>query len=156
MTGIPLESVKKTAWRMKSCITRSRILQAAKAAIAVGLAWTIAPYLPGVADNYPYYAPLGALVSMYPTLMGSVKNALQTLGSLAVGILLAAAVIIFSSPNVATMSIAVGLGALIAATGWFGANREFIPVTVLFVLIIGGPRPTTIRLDTLSRSVSAL
>lgn len=139
MTGIPLEPVKKTAWRMKSYITRSRILQAAKAAIAVGLAWTIAPYLPGVADNYPYYAPLGALVSMYPTLMGSVKNALQTLGSLAVGILIAGAVIILSEPNVATMSLAVGLGALIAATGWFGANREFIPVTVLFVLIIGGP-----------------
>jgi len=28
---------------------------------------------------------------------------------------------------------------VIAATGWFGANREFIPVTALFVLIIGGP-----------------
>jgi uncharacterized membrane protein YccC len=139
MTGITLEPVKNTAWRLKSQITRSRMLQAAKAAVAVGLAWTIAPYLPGVADNYPYYAPLGALVSMYPTLMGSMKNALQTLGSLAVGILLAAAVIVFSSPNVATMSLAVGLGALVAATGWFGANREFIPVTVLFVLIIGGP-----------------
>ncbi|QYH36352.1 aromatic acid exporter family protein [Salinibacterium sp. M195] len=124
---------------MKSDITRLRILQAAKTALAVGIAWTIAPYLPGVADNYPYYAPLGAIVSMYPTLMGSMKNALQTLGSLAVAIVLAGAVIIFSSPSVLTMSLAVGAGALIAATGWFGANREYIPVTVLFVLIIGGP-----------------
>ncbi|EPR75495.1 Integral membrane protein [Leifsonia rubra CMS 76R] len=124
---------------MKSEITRARILQAAKAAIAVGLAWTIAPHLPGVADNYPYYAPLGAIVSMYPTLMGSMKNALQTIGSLVVAIALAGAVIVFSQPNVFTMSLAVGVGALIAATGWFGANREYIPVTVLFVLIIGGP-----------------
>lgn len=139
MSGLPLEPVKRTAWRLKSDITRARILQAVKAAIAVGLAWTIAPYLPGVADNYPYYAPLGAIVSMYPTLMGSMKNALQTLGSLAVAIVLAGAVIIFSSPSVLTMSLAVGAGALIAATGWFGANREYIPVTVLFVLIIGGP-----------------
>ena len=139
MTGITLAPVKKTAWRLKSQITRSRMLQAAKAAVAVGIAWSVAPYLPGVADDYPYYAPLGALVSMYPTLMGSVKNALQTLGSLAVGILLAAAVLVFSAPNVVTISLAVGLGALIAATGWFGANREFIPVTALFVLIVGGP-----------------
>jgi len=139
MTGITLAPVKRTAWRLKSQITRSRMLQAAKAAVAVGIAWTVAPYLPGVADDYPYYAPLGALVSMYPTLMGSLRNALQTLGSLAVGILLAAAVIVFSEPNVATISLAVGLGALIAATGWFGANREFIPVTALFVLIVGGP-----------------
>lgn len=134
-----LEPVKKTAWRMRSDITRARGLQAAKVAIAVGLAWIIAPHLPGVADNYPYYAPLGAIVSMYPTLMGSMKNALQTLGSLAVAIAIAGAVIIFSSPSVLTMSLAVGVGALIAATGWFGANREYIPVTVLFVLIIGGP-----------------
>jgi len=114
-------------------------MQAAKTGLAVAIAWMLAPYLPGVADNYPYYAPLGAIVAMYPTLMGSMKNAAQTLGSLAVAIALAGAVIIFSSPSVLTMSLAVGLGALIAATGWFGANREYIPVTVLFVLIIGGP-----------------
>tara|TARA_R110002124_G_scaffold1331_1_gene7631 strand:- start:4991 stop:6040 length:1050 start_codon:yes stop_codon:yes gene_type:complete len=114
-------------------------MQAAKTGLAVAIAWMLAPYLPGVADNYPYYAPLGAIVAMYPTLMGSMKNAAQTLGSLAVAIALAGAVINFSSPSVLTMSLAVGLGALIAATGWFGANREYIPVTVLFVLIIGGP-----------------
>ena len=115
------------------------MLQAAKTAVAVAIAWKLAPYLPGVADNYPYYAPLGAIVAMYPTLMGSMKNAAQTIGSLAVAIVLAGAVIIFSSPSVITTSLAVGVGALIAATGWFGANREYIPVTVLFVLIIGGP-----------------
>ena len=119
--------------------TSPRIVQAVKAAVAVGIAWTIAPFLPGVADDYPYYAPLGALVSMYPTLMSSVRNALQTLGGLAVGILLAGLVIILSEPNVFTISLAVGVGAVIAATGWFGANREYIPVTALFVLIVGGP-----------------
>ncbi|MBH0115277.1 FUSC family protein [Salinibacterium sp. NG253] len=124
---------------MRSDLTRSRMLQAAKTAVAVAIAWKLAPYLPGVADNYPYYAPLGAIVAMYPTLMGSMKNAAQTIGSLAVAIVLAGAVIIFSSPSVITTSLAVGVGALIAATGWFGANREYIPVTVLFVLIIGGP-----------------
>ncbi|CAO1651235.1 Aromatic acid exporter family member 1 [Salinibacterium sp. NYA9b] len=134
-----LQPVKKTAGRMRSDITRTRMLQAAKTGLAVAIAWTIAPYLPGVADNYPYYAPLGAIVAMYPTLMGSMRNAAQTLGSLAVAIVLAGAVIIFSSPSVLTMSLAVGAGALVAATGWFGANREYIPVTVLFVLIIGGP-----------------
>ncbi|MBH0054397.1 FUSC family protein [Salinibacterium sp. SWN139] len=124
---------------MRSDLTRARMLQAAKTAVAVAIAWKLAPYLPGVADNYPYYAPLGAIVAMYPTLMGSMKNAAQTIGSLAVAIVLAGAVIIFSSPSVITTSLTVGVGALIAATGWFGANREYIPVTVLFVLIIGGP-----------------
>ncbi len=129
MTGITLGPAKRTAWRLKSQITKSRMLQAAKAAVAVGIAWSVAPYLPGVADDYPYYAPLGALVSMYPTLMGSVRNALQTLGGLAVGILLAGAVLVVSEPNVVTISLAVGVGSLIAATGWFGANREFTTET---------------------------
>lgn len=119
--------------------TNLKLVQALKAAVAVAIAWSVAPLLPGVADEYPYYAPLGALVSMYPTLMSSVRNALQTLGGLAVGILLAAAVLVFSQPSVFTISLAVGIGAVIAATGWFGPNREYIPVTALFVLIIGGP-----------------
>ncbi|MBG6109121.1 FUSC family protein [Frigoribacterium sp. CG_9.8] len=136
---------------MKSQITRARMLQAAKAAVAVGLAWAVAPYLPGVADDYPYYAPLGALVSMYPTLMGSLRNALQTLGGLAVGILLAAAVLVVSAPNVVTISVAVGVGSLIAATGWLGANREYIPVTVLFVLIVGGPNADAYSIGYLSQ-----
>src|SRR6478736_1096262 len=52
----------------------ARLLLVAKTALAVGIAWFIARYMPGVTDEYPYYAPLGALVSMYPTLMGSVKS----------------------------------------------------------------------------------
>jgi len=126
------------AW-LRVTATSPRLVQAVKAAVAVGIAWSIAPHLPGVADDYPYYAPLGALVSMYPTLMSSMRNSLQTLGGLTVGILLAGAVIVFSEPNVITLSLAVGIGAAIAATGWFGASREYIPVTALFVLIVGGP-----------------
>ncbi|MDY7557976.1 FUSC family protein [Cryobacterium sp. 10C3] len=122
-----------------SQLTAARLLAAAKAALAVAIAWTVAGYLPGVANEYPYYAPLGALVSMYPTLMSSVRNSLQTLGGLFVAIVLAGAVLLVSGPNVLTISLAVGVGALVAATGVFGANREYIPVTALFVLIIGGP-----------------
>lgn len=57
MRGITLATAKRTVWRVKSQITRSRSLQAVKAAIAVGIAWSVAPYSPGVADDYPYYAP---------------------------------------------------------------------------------------------------
>ena len=136
---VGVQQARKTASWLGVTATSPRIVQALKAAIAVAIAWSIAPLLPGVADDYPYYAPMGALVSMYPTLMSSVRNALQTLGGLTVGILLAGAVIVLSDPNVLTISLAVGVGAAIAATGWFGASREYIPVTALFVLIVGGP-----------------
>ncbi len=109
-----------------------------KTALAVGLAWLIAPHMPGVTDEYPYYAPLGALVSMYPTLMGSARSGLQTLLGLATGIGLATLVIVTVGPNWWTIPVVVGLGVLISGTGWFGVGREYVPMAALFVLIIGG------------------
>jgi len=130
---------KRAAAWLKAGVRHPELLLAAKAALAVGIAWSIAPYLPGVANDYPYYAPLGALVSMAPTLMGSVKNGLQTVAGLAIGVLLAGAVILLSEPNVFTISLVVGIGFLISGSRRITTAREFVPVTALFVLIVGGP-----------------
>jgi len=124
---------------VKAWITHSRLLLAAKTAVAVGIAWLIAPLVPGVADDYPYYAPLGALISMSTTLMSSVRTGLETLISLALGIGLAGAVLILAEPNVITISLVVGIGMLFAGSRWLRAGGEYVPVAALFVLIIGGP-----------------
>ena len=42
---------------------RPRTLLALKAAVAAGLAWLVVLPFSGVADDYPYYAPLGAVVA---------------------------------------------------------------------------------------------
>lgn len=118
--------------------SQARILLAVKAAIAVAIAWFVAPYMPGVADDYPYYAPLGALVSMYPTLMGSVKAGLQTLAGLLVGVLLAGAVVVFVEPNLVTIPLVVGIAVLLSGIGALGYGRDYVPMAALFVLIIGG------------------
>ncbi|MET4637865.1 aromatic acid exporter family protein [Mycetocola sp. 2940] len=124
--------------RVKAWIAHPRLLLAAKTAIAVGLAWFLAHLVPGVADDYPYYAPLGALISVSPTLMTSVKRGAQTLAALAIGILLAGAIIIFWEPNVFSISLVVGVGVLIAGSRWLTAGGEYVAVAALFVLIIGG------------------
>jgi len=128
---------KRLPW--KAWITDSRLLLAAKTSLAVGIAWFVAPFVPGVGAEYPYYAPLGALISMTPTLMSSVRMSLQTLASLAIGMLLAGAVIVFSEPNLVTIALVVGLGTLIAGLRWIKAGGDYVPVAALFVLIIGGP-----------------
>ena len=114
------------------------MLLALKAAIAVGIAWFIAPYMPGVADDYPYYAPLGALVSMYPTFMGSVKAGLQTLAGLLLGVLLAGVVVVLAEPNLVTIPLVVGVAVLVSGIGILGHGKDYVPVAALFVLIIGG------------------
>lgn len=125
------------AW-VKSTVTGQRVLLSAKAALAVGIAWFLAPHVPGVADAYPYYAPLGALVSMYPTFMGSVRTGLQTLAGLLLGIGLAAGVLLLGEPNVFSISLAIGLGMLLTGVPRLGAGREYVPVATLLVLVIGG------------------
>ncbi|WP_447647197.1 FUSC family protein [Microbacterium forte] len=123
---------------LREAVDPARLLLVAKTALAVGLAWLIAPHMPGVTDEYPYYAPLGALVSMYPTLMGSVRSGVQTLLGLATGIGLAAIVVLTVGPTWWTIPAVVGIGVLVSGTGWFGVGREYVPMAALFVLIIGG------------------
>ena len=124
--------------RLKQALGSERLLRALKTALAVGIAWFFAQYMPGTTDDYPYYAPLGALISMYPTLMSSLRNSLQTLAGLALGILLATVVIIIGEPNVLTISIAIGVGVLIAGARWLGSGGNYTAIAALFVLIVGG------------------
>lgn len=126
------------AHALREAVLPARLLLVAKTMLAVGLAWLIAPHMPGVTDEYPYYAPLGALLSMYPTLMGSAKSSFQTLLGLAAGIGLATVVVLTVGPTWWTIPLVVGVGVLVSGTGWFGAGREYIPMAAMFVLIIGG------------------
>lgn len=123
---------------LHEAVLPARLLLVAKTTLAVGLAWLIAPHTPGVTDEYPYYAPLGALISMYPTLMGSARSGLQTLLGLATGIGLATIVVLTVGPTWWTIPAVVGVGVLVSGTGWFGIGREYVPIAALFVLIVGG------------------
>ncbi|MGO4383050.1 FUSC family protein [Specibacter sp. RAF43] len=140
MPGRPAKAAGILAAWARSTIPGQRLLLAAKAALAVGVAWFLAPHVPGVAEDYPYYAPLGALVSMYPSFMGSVRAGTQTLAGLLLGIGLAAGVLAFGQPNIVSISLAVGVGVLLGGQQWLGAGRDYVPVAALFVLIVGGPR----------------
>ena len=122
-----------------STINSSRLLLALKAALACMLAYMVAPFMPGVVAQYPYYAPLGALVAMYPSLTGSLRTAGQTLLGLGVGMLLALTVQLTPWPVVITLFPAIALGVILAGVRRFGAGADYIPITALFVLVVGGP-----------------
>ena len=119
-------------------IRGARILLALKTSLAVALSWVVAQRMPGVIDDYPYYAPLGAISAMYPTVLGSVRAGLQTVAGIALGIMLAAGVLLVGDPNLVTVSVAVGVGVLLAGIRRLGAGAEYVPVGALFVLIVGG------------------
>ena len=64
---------------------RAQLLLAVKAAVAAALSWLLAMPLGGIADDYPYYAPLGAVLAVTWTVAGSVRESLQGLAAIAVG-----------------------------------------------------------------------
>ena len=122
-----------------SSINTSRLLLALKAGLACALAYLVAPFMPGVVAQYPYYAPLGALVVMYPSLTGSLRMAGQTLLGLGIGMVLALLVQLTPWATLVTMFLAIAVGVILAGFRWFGAGADYIPITALFVLIVGGP-----------------
>ncbi len=122
-------------------ITHERALLAVKAALAAAISWWIAVQVPGVASQYPYYAPLGAVACMYPTVAGSARQGFQTLIGLAVGFVLAFPVILLGQVSVVTVAVVVGVGVLAAGLPKLGAGRDWIPIASLFVLLLGGDDP---------------
>ncbi|WP_433874084.1 FUSC family protein [Sinomonas atrocyanea] len=132
------------AWRatalragVRQAASRERLLLAAKSAFAAGLAWIVAQYMPGPAANYPYYAPLGALVSMYPTVADSLQKGLQSLLGLTLGIGVAIAVGTFSGPTALAVALVVGTGVLVGGLPRMGSAADWVPMAALFVLVIG-------------------
>ncbi len=124
------------AW-LRSPSAQTTLLMATKSAIAAGVAWAVAGLVPGAAAEYPYYAPLGAIISMNPTIARSAKNGLQTILGLAVGAIIAVGMIALGRPTPLTVGLAVGLAVLLASARVFGEQRSWVPSAALFVLLLG-------------------
>ncbi|MBP2268102.1 MULTISPECIES: FUSC family protein [Micrococcaceae] len=135
MSQMPLR--RRLIPALRKTITRHRLLFAAKTAVAAGLAWYLAPFMPGSAAEYPYYAPLGALVSMHPTVADSAKHGLQSLAGLVLGIGMAFAITTVAAPTALAVAVVVGLGVLIGGLPRLGTASEWIPMAALFVLVLG-------------------
>lgn len=115
---------------------------ALKAAVAAGAAWLLVWPFGGVADDYPYYAPLGAVVVMSTTVMTSVRTGLQAMAALGVGAGLAVAVSQVPVPRVIGVMVVVGIGTALANWHRLGTMSVWVPFAALFVLILGGDDPS--------------
>lgn len=137
-----MASLVRPRWR--EAASADRLLLAFKTAGAAALAWYLAPLVPFAQNEYSYYAPLGVLVSMYPTIARSAFSGLQTLIGLAVGIGLglgAQALVGIGMPRIIAVAAVVGLGVLLAGLRSLGSGREWVAIAGLFVLLLGGADP---------------
>ncbi|TQJ66534.1 hypothetical protein FBY31_0546 [Arthrobacter sp. SLBN-100] len=123
---------------LSAAFAAQRLQLASKAALAAGVAFFIAPLMPGSASHYAYYAPLGALVAMYHNVAGSVRQGLEALTGLAVGIGLAVVLVNIADPSPLTVAVFMGIGVLLGGLPGLGSGSDWIPTAALLVLLVGG------------------
>lgn len=127
-------------WLWEEWARRPRVALAMKAALAAVLAWWAVEPLGSFGSEYPYYAPLGAVVAVSGTVAGSLRTAAQTAGAIGMG----AAVSLasgFIGDGVVALGTAVAVGTLVAGWRWLGEMGSWVPVSSLFILLVGAGDP---------------
>ncbi|MCF6742993.1 hypothetical protein E9529_01645 [Blastococcus sp. KM273128] len=120
-----------------------RIGLAVRAAVAATVAWVLAQLVPGPVADYPYYAPLGAVVATTAsTLASSVRQSLQTVASIALGAAVALAGDALVDPQLLALALVVATGVLLAGWRRLGSGSSWLPTAALFTLILGQGNPT--------------
>ncbi|MGA8846523.1 MAG: hypothetical protein WB471_07920, partial [Nocardioides sp.] len=122
-------------------LTGARAAHALKVAAAATLAWILIAPFGGVADEYAYYAPLGAVVSVAGTVASSLRATLSSIAAIALGAVPAIAALALSDPGVLALGLVVLVGAWSSRWGRLGASASWVPISGLFILIIGAADP---------------
>lgn len=133
-----MSSHRSAAARLRTWVTGSvGLAMALRAAVAAVLAWTVGVPLGGVADDYLYYAPFGAVVVVSTTVMSSVRTSLEVFLAIVLGAVVAVGVQGLSLPSPWGIGAVVLIGTLVSRLRWLGASASWVPIAGIFVLILG-------------------
>ncbi|MFD6138050.1 aromatic acid exporter family protein [Promicromonospora sp. NPDC060271] len=121
----------------RAWLSHPRWSLAAKGALAASLAWFVGLLAPEPFSQYPYYAPLGAVLATTSTVVRSVRDSLQSVAAVLAGALIARTVHLLPLPGLVELALVVGLALL--CVGWriFGDMGSWTVMAAIFVLILG-------------------
>ncbi|HET7304068.1 MAG TPA: hypothetical protein VFJ12_05900 [Segeticoccus sp.] len=141
MTGIEerYEASDANAARASGLAHHPLVVRVFKTALAAGVAYAAGNALPGPLDQYAYYAPLGAVTVIYPAVADSVLQGAKAVAAVLVGVGLAVLTMFIAWPDAVSVALVIGVGTAIAAVGWFGEQRSWVPLAALFVLTASEP-----------------
>ena len=121
----------------RAWLNHPRWALAAKGALAASLAWFVALVAPAPFSEYPYYAPLGAVLATTSTVVRSVRDSLHSVAAVLVGAIIARTVALLPLPSPLELTIVVGLALLCAGWRIFGDMGSWTVMSAVFVLILG-------------------
>ena len=121
----------------RAWLSHPRWALAVKGSVAASLAWSVGLVAPAPFAEYPYYAPLGAVLATTSTVVRSVRESLQSVAAVLVGAVIARAVALLPLPGPLELTAVVGLALL--CVGWriFGEMGSWTVMSAIFVLILG-------------------
>ncbi|MGY1709307.1 aromatic acid exporter family protein [Geodermatophilus sp. SYSU D00758] len=140
----PERSGRRTRWSRQAArrlATNPRFGLAVRAAVAAAISWGFVQVLPGFAADYPYYAPLGAVIATSTTIAGAAQQSAQTVTAIALGAAVALGIESLLGRNLATMAAVVGIGVLLGGWKRLGSGAAWLPTSGLFVLVLGNEHP---------------
>jgi Fusaric acid resistance protein-like len=118
---------------------QDRTRLAVKAALAAAAAWALAKYAAGQAD--PYFAPIAAVLGVYPTVVRSLREVVTYVAGFLLGAAIAVPLAVGLGPSIAGIAIVVLAGMLISGWRRLGDQSAQVTFTALFVLLLGGDQP---------------
>ena len=118
---------------------QDQVRLAVKAAIAAVGAWALARY--AVGQSGPYFAPLAALLGVYPTVARSLHQGITYVAGFLLGVALAIPAGLLLGPEMAAIAIVVIGGVLVSGWQRLGDQGPQVTFTALFVLLLGGHQP---------------
>lgn len=110
---------------------------AVKASVAAMAAWLIALRLPTATDQYAFYAPFGAIATMYPAVARSASQSVRAVVAIGLGAATGLGVELLLGNGVLALGLVVGIGMILAGLPWLGENRSYVPIVALFVVLLG-------------------
>ncbi|MGY1720467.1 aromatic acid exporter family protein [Blastococcus sp. SYSU DS0552] len=120
-----------------------RIGLAVRAAVAATLAWWLALLVPGPLSDYPYYAPLGAVIATTAsTLAGSVRSSVQTVAAIALGAGVALVGDVLIGQRLVTLAVVIAVSVVLSGWEWLGSASSWLSTAALFILLFGNENTT--------------
>lgn len=119
-----------------------RLGLALRTAIAGGLAFLIARLAPmREAEQYAYFAPMGAVVVTSTTVVATAQGLLRALAALSIGSALGLLALAVVQPNAVSVAVVIAVAVLVAGWKVIGSMRTWVPTVAIFTMIVGRNQP---------------
>ncbi len=129
--------------RTRELLREPWVQRGVRAALAAALAWQVAVLLPPAIAQYAYYAPLGAVIAVHPTVADSAAAAWRTVLAILLGFGLAVAVQELDIPLPGALTIALIVALAIGVEQWrlLQEHASWVSFAAVLMLTVGSADP---------------